>query len=244
VDATTIYLLLGLLLPLLVTGTGVGLGVRKYRTWRQTNYLLAKREWSHRLLEADERVCLLEAATVDDAFATKRVELARVQLNNAFGIYSNQFAADHYKGVPAKAASLQLAQTLGEMDKHLAASATEPGSVDRLKLVGKDFGREFAQIAVAGSAKILEAGAASLNKFMANGLGAAGSEPVTQPRSVRYLPTTSAYSAPAFPPPDAPADLSNTADSGSDLELDYDAYATAEPEEDRKPRVYRMTFTA
>jgi len=170
VDTMSLIFWLTLLLPVLITGTGIGFGVHKYRQWRKTNYLLAKRDLSQRLLAADEQVCFLEATSNDDAFATKRVGEARLLLNNAFGTYSQAFSTDDYRGVPTKAVSLQITQSLNQVDQHLAAVNTEPGSIERLKVVGADFGRQFAQVAVAGTTRLLEGGISELHRIVNSGL--------------------------------------------------------------------------
>ncbi|MDR2703769.1 MAG: hypothetical protein LBB58_05460 [Cellulomonadaceae bacterium] len=163
---TTLYILLAMLLPMLVTGAGVGLGVHQYRKWRQKTYLIAKREWSQRLLTADEQVCQIEAASIEDPYALKRAGQAREHLNNAFGFYSQNFTADHYRQAPPRSSALQLTTAMAEVDKNLAASTTAPGSFDRLKFVGADFGRDFAKVAVASGTKFLETSMESLNRYV------------------------------------------------------------------------------
>jgi hypothetical protein len=160
------FFLTTVLLPMVFFGTAIGLGVRKYTKWREADYLETKRAVGGRLLAADEQVTYLEAFS-EDQFAQKRAGQARTCLNQAFADYSKHFVSDTYMRTPYKSAAAQVTAQLVQVDQHVAAANSEPGSMDRLKAVGMDFGREVASLAVAHGTRLLASGVTELNKIVA-----------------------------------------------------------------------------
>lgn len=169
-DPSLIYFLTVIVLPLLVTGGGVAYGVHKYGQWRQANYLLTKSTLSGRLLEADEHLSYVEAASSDDPFAAKRAAEARAHLNAAFASYSANFGTDSHKGTPFKSVSMNINQSLDQVDRKMAIAAAEPGSVERLKYQGAEFGKAAATLALTQGARLLEGGVGELNRIVAQAM--------------------------------------------------------------------------
>jgi len=187
VDPQLLFFLTAFVLPLLVTGGGVAFGVHKYGQWRQANYLLTKSNLSGRLLEADEHVSFIEASSSDDAFAAKRAAEARAHLNAAFASYSTHFGTDDHKGTPFKSVSLNINQSLDQVDHKLAAATAEPGSVERLKYQGAEFGRAAATLALTQGARLLEGGVVELNRIVAQAMTPAEPGLVGMPRASGVL---------------------------------------------------------
>jgi len=170
VDPSLIYFLTVIVLPLLVTGGGVAYGVHKYGQWRQQSYLLTKSTLSGRLLTADEQLSYVEAAGADDPFVAKRTAEARAHLNAAFASYSAHFGTASHKGTPFKSVSMNINQSLDQVDQKLLAASAEPGSLERLKYQGAEFGKVAATIALTQGVRLLEGGVTELNRIVAQAI--------------------------------------------------------------------------